>query len=587
METRRCLVTCCLVVMILGLPPIFQCRDNPSAALSGEAGFWEIEPVSFSFQNEAKTLRFRSSTIRISYTFHPADRNSGSKPLFVFFNGGPGCATSTGLLSLDTSPYTLNKERTGDRWLKQNPYRWTALGNLLYLDAPNSGFSYNLTHHASDPRQRADEFKVRNFNPFLDAAQCTRLLLRFLAAHPTLQANPVVLVGESYGGIRATAMLNLLLFYPSYGDGSKIYRDKALVDEIQLHLNQVYPSQAGRPMSPSTVANQFGRQVLIEPLLAGRYQVQIAGEMLERKGSPIYRIAAETGKTFTPCRKVEPGSAADRCNPYGNALKFVRSAGRDVYHFAKPANWFEELGNRAGDGLLHARVFSRTLGEEARSIVELAPGAREEAYRYKKNAAADLESVLKGPAFDRLPPGERMCIESRARRLESGREVSRPGDETGHGGQAGRPSDLLVDVLGPLNPWDDYLVGCNDAALETFYVNSAVKAGFPIEPTSLLYGRLFLQNLALVKTFITDAAYDLVIYAPALPASLAKYRAIVQDATVHDEHIVVNYKPGSLPDIPTPLLAVITFPHYDRAGHGVAASQPKKLRDDVGKWLSR
>jgi len=258
-----------------------------------------------------------------------------------------------------------------------------------------------------------------------------------------------------------------------------------------------------------------------------------------------------------------------------------------VYHYAKPANWFEELGNRAGDGLLHARVFSRTLGEDARSVVELAPGAREEAYRYKKSAAADLESILKSPAFDRLPPGERMCIESRARRLESGREGSRPGDDTGHGGRAGRSSDLLVDVLGPLNPWDDYLVGCNDAALETFYVNSAVKAGFPIEPTSLLYGRMFLQNLALVKTFITNAAFDLVIYAPALPASLAKYRAIVRDATVHDEHIVIHYKPGSLPDIPTPLLAVIPFPHYDRAGHGVAASQPKKLRDDVGKWLSR
>ena len=245
----------------------------------------------------------------MSYSFHPADRHPSLKPLFVFFNGGPGCSTSEGLLSLNTSPVTLDKERTHGKFIKENPNSWTEVGNLLYLDAPNTGFSYNLLRRASDPKRRAAEFGAKNFNPFIDAAQFIRLLLRFLAVHPSLQANPVIIVGESYGGVRAETMLNLVLFYSSYGDGSRIYRDSALAKEIEQHLEKVFPGESLRPFPPATIARQFNRQVLIAPLLAGIYQDDVAGELYEREGSPIYRIAAETGKKYTPCP--EPSSAGD------------------------------------------------------------------------------------------------------------------------------------------------------------------------------------------------------------------------------------------------------------------------------------
>jgi hypothetical protein len=48
------------------------------------------------------------------------------------------------------------------------------------------------------------------------------VLLRFLKAHPQIQANQVVLVGESYSGTRVSTMLNLLLFYPGYASGDKV-----------------------------------------------------------------------------------------------------------------------------------------------------------------------------------------------------------------------------------------------------------------------------------------------------------------------------------------------------------------------------
>lgn len=69
-----------------------------------------------------------------------------------------------------------------------------------------------------------------------------RVLLRFLVAHPNLQRNRVVIVGESYGGIRSTVMLHILLHYQDYGNGRSIYQDPSLVQEIQNHYNHVFPN---------------------------------------------------------------------------------------------------------------------------------------------------------------------------------------------------------------------------------------------------------------------------------------------------------------------------------------------------------
>jgi hypothetical protein len=585
MKNLKMLACCSLVIALFGSSSALGSTRVEQLALSSEAGFYEIEPVAFGFQNQKAPLHYKSSRVRISYNFHPADKHPSLKPLLVFFNGGPGCSTCEGLLSLNTSPVTLDKERTQGKFIKENPNSWTAVGNLLYIDAPDTGFSYNLLRRASDPKRRATEFGAQNFNPFIDAAQFTRLLLRFLAVHPSLQANPVIIVGESYGGVRAATMLNLVLFYSNYGDGSKIYQDSALAKEIQQHLEKVFPHEALRPFPPATIARQFTRQVLIEPLLAGTYQDTVAGEMLEKEGSPIYRIAAETGRKYTPCPDVSAASDGEPCIPFDHALAFVRKAGRDIYNYEKPAKWFEDLEAFAGSGLLHVNILSRAFGWSALAMPDLPPDARTEAYRYKKTPTDDVKSLLSSPAYHRLPIAQRFRIEQEIDLLNRGKAARGPEDVSGTLVEAGLPGGTLVEVLGALKPWDDYLVGCNNAVLDAFYDNSAIDAGYDIAPTSLLYGEMFLQNLALVDTFITDAALDLVIYAPALPLALQKYSSIVEDVTTGDGFMIVTYKPGSLPDIPTPKSRIIFFPHYEQAGHGVAASQPRRLLNDVRDWL--
>lgn len=198
-----------------------------SAPLTAEAGFLEI------------------GTSRMFYSFHPADDCQLSRPVALLFNGGPGISTAP-LMTLNTGPYTLASYDGVNSGLVANPSSWTRFANVLYVDARLAGFSYDLAP--------LGDYTWRG-----DTALFVRGLLQFLAAHPMLRANRVVLVGESYGGTRATRMLDLLFHYGTRAEG-------ALAAEIQAHFDAVFGA-AGELVAPDVIARQFGHQVLIQPLV--------------------------------------------------------------------------------------------------------------------------------------------------------------------------------------------------------------------------------------------------------------------------------------------------------------------------------
>lgn len=198
-----------------------------SAALAPEAGFLEI------------------GASRIFYSFHPADDCQLSRPIALLFNGGPGISTAP-LMTLNTGPFALASYDGIDGGLVANPHSWTRFANLLYIDARLTGFSYDLA-------------PIGGYTWAADTSLFVRGLLRFLAAHPEVRASRIVLVGESYGGARATRMLHAL-----FGGGAGT--DGALAAEIQDHYDAVFAA-AGQPVEPAVIARQFGHQVLIQPLL--------------------------------------------------------------------------------------------------------------------------------------------------------------------------------------------------------------------------------------------------------------------------------------------------------------------------------
>lgn len=563
----------CLISLYLLLA---ACSSSDSSApLTSEAGYIEIEPISFSLQQQGlDTYNDTSSTARILYSFHPANQDPAGKPLFVFLNGGPGCATTTNLFSMNTAPYTLDKLRTNGNPYAANPYSWTALGNLLYIDAPNTGFSYNVVSGASDLNVRFSEFNSKNFNPFIDSANVIRALLRFLDTHPAIRANQVVLVGESYSGTRVSTMLNLLLFYRKYGTGEKIYKDTALVAEIERHLARVFPAEAATgSLTPATVARQFGRQILIQPEISGPYQAEADGDLFEQKGSVIDQLAAVTGKVYTRC---DPADTT--CGKEMNALTFVeKSAGRDRYNMTMQVGWTDELEAFAMQGLLDVDILSRLFGYDVRNISMLRPEARKDAYRYVVNKNED-------------PDGWGLSAGSLSQKLLLERDsLARMNALLGSSG-----GNSLENIFGSLPVYDGYLSGTNLAVFVAFISNSAIYARYPISPDeSPIFGQMFLENAPLIKTFLTDAEYDLVIYSPGYPEALKKYTGIVKSVDVKRGKELrqatgsfrINYQTGSLGSIDTPLYVDIFYPYYSDSGHSISSAQPDKLLSDVAGWL--
>ncbi|MGB6864066.1 MAG: hypothetical protein WBE11_00095, partial [Candidatus Aminicenantaceae bacterium] len=510
-------------------------------------------------------LDLQSSQARIWYSFHAADKRSEDKPLFIFFNGGPGSATSSGLMSMYTGRYTLDNtidSGGGDHYIP-NHVPWTSMGNLLYIDARQAGFSYNQMMLVNDYNARFREFNSQNFNSFFDAADFIRVVLRFLGDHPQLQDNPVIIVGESYGGTRTLTMLHILLNYAEYGNGREMFQDPSLSQEIQAHYDIVFPQYRGQVVPSEVVAGQFGHQILIQPTCSFGYHQQVTEEMFNRPGSVIYQIGEEVGIPYDP-------------DIYEDPYTFVSEvAGRDLYIYPKPRDWLGGFFQNAATRLRFTQNLSLVTGVDVTAIPELYASERSNAYRiFDTDYSFDLM-----PDDDVDPVTKYHFLVSA--RLEANSVRQEPGDMTA--------------VFGTLQPWDRYFLSTNYHSNWAFHVLNVAKVrGYDVHYYENRFGRMFLQNIAYVETFITNAAYDLVVYTAALPQSLAKHEDILEsvqhvkrstDGEERPGKIILNYRPSAFPDIQGLDTRVIRFPLYSESCHAVSLTQPEDFFADVSSWL--
>jgi len=586
--------------------------SNPAKAelLATEAGFSDVERIGFSFQREGPTLNFTSSRAEVFYSFQLADQTPATKPLFVFFNGGPGCPTCEGLLSSNTARNSIYPTPWGPTgWLDSsspNPDSWTRIGNLLYIDAPTTGFSYNIAE-VPKGRSNAHLYDAQNYNPYIDAAQMVRVLLRFLRAHPTIRNNPVVLVGESYGGTRVSLMLNLLQNYRRYGTGGDVYVDKELAREVQSFLDLRPGATPGRVYTAADIAQQFGRQILIQPQLTGAYQSDITGALYEKPGSVIYALAADKDKTFTPC--------ASGCNPAEHAIRFVvNDLDLSPYDTRRPIVGKNLIDNLRSEAFLTAWMWihfafvgppSEVLEFDLTAIDQLYvnkrggvdPSTGAAWYAYDRKYPQDPWSTT--PNLAGIPPTARPWFEVLPQVNALGQALL--ADQGIAGAAWGSPLMTVFGVPADTNK-DAIYNSCPPMdAYNAFYSNSATRSAehperYDISPESPRYGRLFIENLPQVKTMITDARRDLIIYSPALAPSLERYSELVKTAVARhgctdakcDGTIEVEYQPTAVTKLRKvfPGHQTIWFPHYEDSGHSVAAGMPDKFLNDVAAWMA-
>ncbi|MGB4336691.1 MAG: hypothetical protein WBJ41_17815 [Chromatiaceae bacterium] len=587
-----------LATNLLALSACNSASDDPVSidSTKSTAGYAIIEPISYYFKDrETGVLDLETSESRIWYSYLPADADVASKPLFVLINGGPGSPTSTQLFSMNTASYTLDREHISppDAGYAKNPYSWTRMGNLLYIDAPVTGFSYNVSPTADTQAGRIGEFFLKgNFNPFIDAAQIARLVLRFLDSHPDIRANEVIMVGESYAGVRVTTLLNLLLFHDQYANGEALYQDESLVAEIRRHFHALYGPTA--TLTPGLVARQFSRQILIQPELSGIYQDEISGDMYQAPNSVIDQVATESGHAGEyrrTCAAEDLPPLVPNTPMNCAILYYLPKFGRDRYNYTKRTTWTDELEAYAIERLWDVEILSRVLDYDVTRIKALSPEARHQAYRLIDPDILGTDLMGYGSLVDPSLNPASLPGMARGERLNS--EGPQP-----DGCYAGIPgeSNTLLSRFGALQPWDCYLMGMNMTVYAAFTLFSRESLLYDINPDeSVRYGRMFLENLPLVKTFLTDAEYDLVIYSPAIPKALERYRDLVRKIDVVsgkdtlDQRLGefrVHYVSQAATETATPGTLSLYYPYYATSGHSVSSAQPDKLRADIMNWLS-
>lgn len=190
--------------------------------VGAEAGFLEVGGERMALGDPQ--VEYTTFKNRVWYAFRPAQQDAASAPLLVFFNGGPGAPTTSGLFAMNTGPKAVDTFAEPPR-LIDNPYDWSAFANLMWIDMPNTGFSLPSESPDGDAPWHPEE----------EAAATMHVVMKFLERHPQL-GGEVVPVGESYGGRRAMLIAHLVNAGDQLREGvaPSGYRNEALADELDV-----------------------------------------------------------------------------------------------------------------------------------------------------------------------------------------------------------------------------------------------------------------------------------------------------------------------------------------------------------------
>ncbi|XP_071724821.1 serine carboxypeptidase-like 28 [Rutidosis leptorrhynchoides] len=117
----------------------------------------------------------------------PLDSKPESKPLVLWFNGGPGCSSIGYGASEEVGPFRV---RPDGKTLHLSQYAWNTEANLLFLDSP-AGVGFSYTNMSSDISTVGDKRTARDAYIFL---------IKWLERFPQYKHRPFYIAGESYAG---------------------------------------------------------------------------------------------------------------------------------------------------------------------------------------------------------------------------------------------------------------------------------------------------------------------------------------------------------------------------------------------------
>ncbi|KAF8014704.1 hypothetical protein BT93_H0497 [Corymbia citriodora subsp. variegata] len=128
---------------------------------------------------------------RLFYYFVTSEGDPSKDPVVLWLNGGPGCSSFDGFV-YEHGPFKFEaaKNQNGLPQLHLNPYSWSKVSNIIYLDSP-AGVGFSYSKNSSD--YRTGDIKT--------AHDSYTFLLKWFELYPEFLPNPFFIAGESFAGI--------------------------------------------------------------------------------------------------------------------------------------------------------------------------------------------------------------------------------------------------------------------------------------------------------------------------------------------------------------------------------------------------
>ncbi|KAI3853691.1 hypothetical protein MKW98_025208 [Papaver atlanticum] len=125
------------------------------------------------------------------YYFVVSERKPSEDPVVLWINGGPGCSSFDGFV-YEHGPFNFQAAKThgGLPQLQLNPYSWSKVSNIIYLDAPY-GVGMSYSNNKSD-------YITGDTKTAIDSHA---FLLKWFELYPEFLMNPFYISGESYAGV--------------------------------------------------------------------------------------------------------------------------------------------------------------------------------------------------------------------------------------------------------------------------------------------------------------------------------------------------------------------------------------------------
>ncbi|KAK4275729.1 hypothetical protein QN277_018763 [Acacia crassicarpa] len=192
----------CIILVLLLLAPFIA---SSRSIIKNLPGF----PGDLPFKLESGYIGVgEEEEVQLFYLFVESQRNPSNDPILLWFVGGPGCSALSAFF-LENGPVIFDCNSRGILpKLVLNPYAWTQVLNVIYIDLPvGTGFSYSQTQQGY---HSGDILWIENSYDFLQ---------KWFIDYPEFGSNLLYIGGGSYSALPTVPLVKKV--YEGYKAGSK------------------------------------------------------------------------------------------------------------------------------------------------------------------------------------------------------------------------------------------------------------------------------------------------------------------------------------------------------------------------------